>query len=225
MKNIGIVGSGNMGRTIGLNWASKGHNVFFGHRRQEVLDQIIELAGAIPIKTGSNEDALINSDIILYCIRDIMPSEISKRELWDNKIVIDLNNWANPENFNFAPVVKSIAETFQDDIPNAHLVKALNNHAQETFQLSFEEIKATNAGSFFCGNNDMANETVEKLISEIGLMPIKSGRLNQARILESMANLIRLLMKERGIFISYALTALPHPTTLKFGSRVASKLK
>ena len=81
MKNIGIVGSGNMGRTIGLNWASKGHNVFFGHRRKEVLDQIMELAGAIPIKTGSNRDAVIYSDIILYCIRDIMPSEISEREI------------------------------------------------------------------------------------------------------------------------------------------------
>ena len=225
MKNIGIVGSGNMGRTIGLNWASKGHNVFFGHRRQEVLDQIKELAGTTSIKTGSNEAAVLNSDVVLYCIRNIMPSEILERKSWDNKIVIDLNNWANPENFNFSPVIKSIAETFQEDIPNAHIVKALNNHAQETFQLNFEEIKATNAGSFFCGNNDIANETVEKLIGEIGLTPIKSGRLNQARILESMANLIRLLMKERGIFISFALTNLPQPTALKFGERVASKLK
>ncbi len=32
LKKIGIAGSGNMGRVIGLNRAEKGHQVFFGHR-------------------------------------------------------------------------------------------------------------------------------------------------------------------------------------------------
>jgi predicted dinucleotide-binding enzyme len=223
--NIGIVGSGNMGRTIGLNWANNGHNVFFGHRRKEVLEQIKELAGTTPIMTGSNQDAVINSDIILYCIRDTMPSEVLEKSYWNNKVVIDLNNWANPVNFNYEPIVKSIAESYQEDIPNAYLVKALNNHAQETFELSFDEIRQTNAGSFFCGDNETANKTVATLINETGLTPIESGKLNQARILESMANLIRLLMKERGIFISYALTNLPQPNNQKFGGRNTSNLK
>jgi 8-hydroxy-5-deazaflavin:NADPH oxidoreductase len=120
--NIGIVGSGNMGRTIGLNWANNGHNVFFGHRRNKVLEQIKELAGTTPIKTGSNQDAVINSDIILYCIRDTMPSEILGKDYWDNKVVIDLNNWPSPVNFNYEPTVKSISESYQEDIPKASLV-------------------------------------------------------------------------------------------------------
>lgn len=214
-----------MGRTIGLNWAKTGHTVFFGHRRIEVLQQIKELAGSIPVRTGTNQEAVTNSDVILYCIRDTMPSQILEKSHWDNKIVIDLNNWANPIDFNYEPIVKSIAESYQEDIPNAYVVKALNNHAQETFELSFDEIRQTNAGSFFCGNNENANKTVATLINETGLTPIESGKLNQARTLESMAQLIRLLMKERGLFISYALTNLPQPNNLKFGGRVASNFK
>ena len=154
-----------------------------------------------------------------------MPSEILEKSYWNNKVVIDLNNWANPINFNYEPIVKSLAESYQEDIPNAYLVKALNNHAQETFELSFDEIRQTNAGSFFCGDNETANKTVAALINETGLTPIECGKLNQARILESMANLIRLLMRERGIFISYALTNLPQPNNQKFGGRNTSNLK
>ena len=225
MQKIGIVGSGNMGRSIGLNWANKGHQVFFGHRRSEVLEEIKQLANSIPIQTGSNQDAILNSDVILYCIRDIMPSEILEIKYWDNKTVIDLNNWENPIDFNYEPITKSIAERFQDDIPSAHVVKALNNHAQETFELTFDEIKATGAGSFYCGNNEKANKAVEDLINDTGLTAIESGKLKQARILEGMANLIRLLMKKRGLFISYALTNLPEPKDNKFGGRKITNLK
>jgi len=225
MKKIGIVGSGNMGRTIGLNWANKGHQVFFGHRRSEVLEEIKQLAGSLAIQTGSNQEAVQSSDIVLYCIRDIMPTEIVEEKFWNNKIVIDLNNWANPANFDYEPIAKSLAERFQENIPNAYIVKALNNHAQETFELNFDEIRATNAGSFFCGNNENANKVVEDLINETGLIAIESGKLNQARILESMANLIRILMKKRGLFISYALTNLPEPTEKKFGGRKITNLK
>lgn len=101
----------------------------------------------------------------------------------------------------------------------------MNNHAQETFELTFDEIKATNAGSFFCGNNESANKIVEDLINETGLTAIESGKLNQARILEGMANLIRLLMKKRGLFISYALANLPEPKDKIFGGRSITNLK
>jgi predicted dinucleotide-binding enzyme len=114
-----------------------------------VLDEIKQLANSTPIQTGANQDAILNSDVILYCIRDIMLSEILEIKYWDNKIVIDLNNWANPTNFDYEPITKSIAERFQEGIPNACVVKALNNHAQETFELTFDEIRATNAASFF----------------------------------------------------------------------------
>jgi len=220
--NIGIVGSGNMGRTIGLNWATKGHNVFFGHRRAEMLDTIKSIAGDLRIETGTNMEALVNSDVILYCLRNILPSEIAGQELWNGKIVIDLNN--NWESLKTSGP-ESLAYKYQQDIPGAHVVKAFNNHAQELFETNTDVLRKANAGSFYCGDNVGANTIVSGLIEDIGLMPIYSGPLSNAYILENMGHLIKTLMQERGLMISYALTAFPEPTTYKFGGRVASTIK
>jgi len=220
--NIGIVGSGNMGRTIGLNWATKGHNVFFGHRRPEMLETIENIAGDLPIKTGTDREAILNSDVILYCLRNTLPSAIAEKELWNGKIVVDLNN--NWESLKTSGA-ESLAYNYQQDIPGAQVVKAFNNHAQELFETDADVLRNANAGSFYCGDNTAANAIVSGLISDIGLVPIYSGPLSNAYILENMGHLIKTLMQERGLMISYALTTFPEPTAYKFGGRVASTIK
>lgn len=220
--NIGIVGSGNMGRTIGLNWASKGHNVFFGHRRVEMLGSIKNIAGNIPIRTGTDMEAILNSDVILYCLRNTFPSEIAAQELWNGKTVIDLNN--NWESLKTSGT-DSLAYKYQQDIPGAHLVKAFNNHAQELFETDAYVLHKANTGSFYCGDNIAANAIVSGLIEDIGLTPIHSGPLSNAYILENMGHLIKFLMQQRGLMISYGLTAFPEPEEYKFGGRVASTIK
>jgi 8-hydroxy-5-deazaflavin:NADPH oxidoreductase len=35
MMKIGIIGSGNMGRSLGMLWAEQGHEIFFGARTAE----------------------------------------------------------------------------------------------------------------------------------------------------------------------------------------------
>ncbi len=41
---IGIVGTGNMGRTLGIVWAELGHEVFFGSRDAQKGKQSAEFA-------------------------------------------------------------------------------------------------------------------------------------------------------------------------------------
>lgn len=43
--NIGILGSGNMGRALGARWAQAGHNVFFGGRDLNKTKAVAELVG------------------------------------------------------------------------------------------------------------------------------------------------------------------------------------
>jgi predicted dinucleotide-binding enzyme len=42
---IGIIGSGNMGRSLGILWAEQGHEVFFGSRTTEKGKEVAEIAG------------------------------------------------------------------------------------------------------------------------------------------------------------------------------------
>ena len=75
---IGIIGTGNMGRVLGGLWAQAGHEVFFGARSP----QPAEAAAAF-------------GDALLYSPRGIDPAHVvPETQLFDGKIVIDLNNWA-----------------------------------------------------------------------------------------------------------------------------------
>jgi 8-hydroxy-5-deazaflavin:NADPH oxidoreductase len=40
---IGIIGSGNMGRSVGILWAEPGHEVFFGSRNAEKGKSIAQM--------------------------------------------------------------------------------------------------------------------------------------------------------------------------------------
>ncbi len=218
MRKIGIVGSGNLGRVVGLNWATSGYDVFFGHRRPEVLERIQELAGDLPIQTGSNEAAVRASDIIFYTLGAVLPSQIAEPGAWAGKVVIDPNNAFSREGLD-RPATTSFAERYQADIPLAHMVKALNGHAQETFELAAEQLRQTGAGSFYCGNDADANQTVAELINATGLTAIPSGSLDQALSLEGLAKVLLPVWMARGLYVSLALVSLPPPAHPRFGGR------
>ena len=42
---IGIIGSGNMGRSLGILWAEQGHEVFFGARTAQKGKAVADVAG------------------------------------------------------------------------------------------------------------------------------------------------------------------------------------
>ncbi|HEY5825255.1 MAG TPA: NAD(P)-binding domain-containing protein, partial [Cyclobacteriaceae bacterium] len=137
---IGIIGSGNMGRTLGLLWMEKGHQVFFGSRNEKDISFIKEISGKV-IRHGTIEEASLFGDVLLYSLRDTLPSTILDRTQWTNKIIIDCNNGPIPADFNFPPLVESFSEMYQKDVPEANVVKAFNCIAQETLNHDYEVIK------------------------------------------------------------------------------------
>jgi 8-hydroxy-5-deazaflavin:NADPH oxidoreductase len=43
---IGVIGSGNIGGTVGTLWARAGHEVLFASRHTEKLEQLVAQAGS-----------------------------------------------------------------------------------------------------------------------------------------------------------------------------------
>ena len=72
---IGILGSGNMGRSLGTLWAEQGHEVFFGARTQEKGQQVAAQIG-LNTKGGSNTAAAEFGEVLLYTIRGVDPAEV-----------------------------------------------------------------------------------------------------------------------------------------------------
>src|SRR5262252_4562516 len=128
---IGIIGSGNMGRSLGIVWAELGHAVFLGGRD---LQQARQAAALTQGKTqyGNNDDAGLFGEILVYSLRDVPPSAALQRvDSLDQKVVIDLNNSEIPPDFEYGPIELSHAERLQQQIPRARVVKAYNTFPQE----------------------------------------------------------------------------------------------
>ena len=91
---IGIIGTGNMGRALGLGWARAGHEVFFGSR-DAAKAEAVAAQGSGSTRAGGFDDAAAFGDVILYTIRDHFPSSALKEpRALSGKIVIDCNNSA-----------------------------------------------------------------------------------------------------------------------------------
>jgi predicted dinucleotide-binding enzyme len=65
IMNIGIIGSGGIGGTIGSHWAKAGHSVLFSSRNPEKLAPLVASAGP-NAKAGTIAEAARFGEVILY---------------------------------------------------------------------------------------------------------------------------------------------------------------
>ena len=217
---IGIIGSGNMGRSIGILWAERGHEVFFGSRDAEKGKSIAAVAGH-GAKGGTNDEAAAFGEVIFYGVRE-MPSQVFiATNVLDNKILIDCNNSPIPDGFAFEPITESIAEKLAADVPNTRVVKAFNTFAQELFELSPEPLKQHQVSCFICSNDDRAKQTVMSLAEEIGFQPVDCGELHRARLVEGLGDFIRFAIGGRklGSYATISVRTLPEAKTQRLGGR------
>lgn len=224
---IGILGSGNMGRSLGTLWAEQGHEVFFGARAQEKGQQIAKQMG-LNTQGGTNTEAAAFGDVLLYTIRGVNPAEVlSTIDVLDGKILIDCNNFEIPAEFAYEPITYSLAETLADQVPNAKVVKAFNTMAQEVFELSPQPLDQHNVSVFLAGDDTTAKQTVAQLAQEVGFNPLDCGPLRQARLLESLGDFIRLMIIGQGMgpYATLSVNTLPPAAQARLGGRQASNLK
>ncbi len=129
---IGIIGSGNMGRSLGTLWAEQEHQVFFGARDAEKGRAVAQ--AVLGTQGGTNDEAAAFGDVLLWTARGANPASVlASIDILAGKILIDCNNSEIPEGFAFPPIVQSLAEKLQAEVPHTRVVKAFNTIAQEVF--------------------------------------------------------------------------------------------
>ena len=223
---IGIIGSGNMGRAVGVRLAQSGHEVMFGARRAQQATNAAERAGNGAM-AGSTDEAAAFGEVLVWTIRDPQPSAVlSDPTKLDGKIVLDLNNrdYAN-EVRQGAWFEAAIAEQLQAAAPEAKVVKALNTIAMEAFDTSPDALRQAGAQSFIAGDNEEAKSTAGKLLDDLGFTAVDLGKGAAAmRAAEALGDVIRLLMIDggQGGRANLQLRRLPEPDLTTIGERGAS---
>ena len=189
---IGIIGSGNIGGTLGRHWAKAGHEVMFSSRKPEGLKSMATEVGA---QTGTVQAAAIFGDVILLAIPfGKIPDLAQQVGRLDHKILIDATNPYPQRDGDVAQQViddKSQTATGYVAIqfPGAQTIKAFNSIYYKVL-----EEKALREGSQriavqVCGDDVQAKQTVKQLIEGIGFAPQDIGDLSSGTVFEPDAPL------------------------------------
>lgn len=186
---LAVIGSGNIGRSIGT-WASKaGYDVIFTSRNPEHAREAASNAG-----NNSRADMVIKAvneaDIILLAvpysaIKDVT-SEIDSS--CAGKTVIDATN---PLSSDYSSLTvgfsTSAAEEIQKLVPEAKVVKAFNTVFAPVFASQKPERSGRKVTVFYAGNDTEAKSRVAELITKMGFDALDCGALQASRLLEPLA--------------------------------------
>ena len=189
---IGIIGSGNIGGTLGRHWAHVGHEVMFSSRNPEELKPMAEEVGA---KTGTVEETAAFADVILLAIPfGKIPSVAQQVGRLERKILIDATNPYPQRDGDVArQVIEDDSQTatgfVASQFAGVQTVKAFNSIyfkvlAEQAFRAGGERIAVQ-----VCGDSLQAKQTVKQLIEEIGFAPQDLGNLSSGTLFEPDAPL------------------------------------
>lgn len=194
---IGIIGTGNIGATLGRLWAAR-HDVVFGTRspgRPEV-EALVAGAGARARAATPREAAEFGEVVVLATPWGAALETLRGLGDLSGRVVVDCTNPIGPELRHALPT-GSAAEAIAAEAPTGRVVKAFNTAGFEVF--AEPRFGTETASLFLCGDDAGAKETVAGLAHELGLEPVDCGALSQARRLEELALLwISLSMGGRG---------------------------
>jgi len=192
MKNIGIMGSGEVAKTLGSGFIKYGYKVCLGSGHPEKLGEWKEQNGE-NASTGSFADAAAFGDLLVLSVKgDAARSVLDKVDSSDlkGKTVIDTCNPIDgtpPVNGvlkAFTSINQSLMEALQKEFPEANFVKAYNSVGADLMvNPDFGGIKPS---MFICGNSEQAKAEVAEINTLFGYETEDMGAVEGARAIEPL---------------------------------------
>jgi 8-hydroxy-5-deazaflavin:NADPH oxidoreductase len=186
---LAIIGSGNIGKSIG-KWASEaGYEVFFSAKNADHAKEAAVAAGN-KAKYGTVREVVDKADMVLLAV----PYRVVKELLSDigsslaGKVLIDVTNPLNSDYSGLSLGFNtSAAEEIQKSAPEAKVVKAFNTIFSAIFASQNPEIKGKKISVFYASDDEDGKSKVAELITRMGLDAVDAGPLKAARELEPLA--------------------------------------
>ena len=190
-KKIGILGSGQVGKTLGNAFLEVGYEVKIGSRSPKKLDSWLKETGG-KARSGTYVDVASFGEIIVLATLGQAAEEVinlAGSKNFAGKLVIDA---MNPLDFSKGMIPSllpayntlSLGEFVQRKLPNSKVVKCFNTVPNtQMFRPKF-----AGAQMLICGNNQTAKEEVTAILRQFGWSgAIDVGGIEDVRWLESLA--------------------------------------
>jgi hypothetical protein len=190
--NVGILGTGDVGRALGKGFIALGHDVKLGARdakNEKALAWTREMGPKA--SAGSFGDAAVFGEVILLATLGTANESAIRMaglEHISGKVLIDTTN---PLDFSGGMPPKlavsgndSAGERVQRLLPDAQIVKAFNT-VGNPFMFK-PEFPGGPPDMFIAGNSDDAKETVTRILKDFGWGVVDVGGIECSRYLEAM---------------------------------------
>ena len=181
-SRIGIIGSGNIGGTMGTLWVKAGHPVLFSSRNPESLKGLVEGLGRLA-RAGTPQDAVAFGDVVFLAVPyGALPG--LGRDLGSalaGKVVLDAGNAVAGRDGDTVAVAreKGIGLATAGYLPGARVVRAFNTLGFDVFRT-----QAHRAGEPLAipiaGDDADALAVASSLVRDAGFEPVVVGPLARA---------------------------------------------
>jgi predicted dinucleotide-binding enzyme len=190
--NVGILGTGDVGRALGRAFIALGHTVMMGTRdthNEKALAwaQEVGVNGSV----GTFADAAAFADLVVLATLGVANENaitMAGPQHFRGKVLIDTTN---PLDFSGGMPPKlavsgndSAGEGVQRLLPDAYVVKAFNT-VGNAFMFR-PDFPGGPPDMFICGNHDHAKTTVTAILKDFGWGVVDVGGIECSRYLEAM---------------------------------------
>jgi predicted dinucleotide-binding enzyme len=187
--NIGILGSGEVAKSLASGFLGRGDVVMLGSREPEKLAEWAAAGGA-NARTGTFAQTAQFGEIVLFAtsgttIEDV--AALAEPENLATKTVIDVTN---PLDFSTGKprlawgFDDSNGERLQQLLPSSAVVKAFNTVGQELFV--HPDLPGGPPTMFIAGDDPAAKQRVSQILTDFGWESADIGDIESSRFLEPM---------------------------------------
>jgi 8-hydroxy-5-deazaflavin:NADPH oxidoreductase len=187
--DIGMIGSGNVGKALGETWLKKGHRVRFSYSHDiKKLQAYASSLGANASAGSPAEASAFGKVVVLATPWSAVEDALREVGSLNGKTLVDCTNPLKPDLSGLAiGHITSAAEEVARRVPGAKVVKAFNTTGAENMRNpQFGPGRAT---MFVCGDDSGAKSVVVGLARDAGFEVVDAGLLTVARLLEPLAML------------------------------------
>lgn len=187
--NVGILGSGEVGKALARGFIALGHDVKIGSRTPKKLAGFVDEMGT-HASSGTPEETAAFGDLIVLAplgVAALETIDLAGKDNFRGKVVIDVNNPLDHSSGVPRLTVghtDSLGEQIQRAIPEARVVKAFNTVGNP--HMFKPDFPGGPPDMFICGNDDEAKKVVGQVCQAFGWGVIDIGGIEGARYLEPM---------------------------------------
>ncbi|MEZ5964132.1 MAG: NAD(P)-binding domain-containing protein [Planctomycetota bacterium] len=190
---VGVLGSGDVARTLAAGLTAHGHEVMLGTRDAAKLAEWQAQNAAVTV--GTVEATAAFAELVILAVKGTVALAVVRQvgEAIAGKPVIDACNPiadAAPDHgvlHFFTGPGESLMEMLQKACPAAHFVKAFNSVGHAL--MIDPELEGGPPTMFVCGDDATAKATVSRLLGEVGWDAADMGGVQAARAIEPLCML------------------------------------